>query len=197
MSRPRNMVRWLLLIDRIDAGELSLANALSWPDLSLRDRTDLTMWVEYERRRRQWLRLDTRSVVRRSFRLLRSFLSPEQRRQLRNSRSFRIDTPGGRHFRVWLIQHAHIEEVGQHGQRWLAHWSFCIHPPLQDDGLTPVPPADVALSALLMLMADEEWFLKEANPSPSPFMRRRVVEMVRSGAIELEPGVREALGIAA
>lgn len=177
--------RLLKLVESVDRGERTLANALSWPDLDLIERVQLPHFVEYERRRLQWRRPSTRRAVRRSFRLLRSFLDESQRRQLRNTRSFRFQTASGKHYRIWLLWDANIEEVRPHGQRWYAYWSFCIHPPLTQDGLQPVPPADVALGQLLMLLDSEDRFLETANPTPRRPIKRMVARMVREGRLSV------------
>jgi len=110
---------------------------------------------------------------RRAMALLRALVTPEQRRTLRTQRAFVVEV-NGRAYRI----HANTgsaQRVVRRGSRYWIEGVFCYHEELTD--LAPgaaagvlvvrdVPPADRAIGVLLMLLADEERFLAEANFRP-------------------------------
>ena len=49
----------------------------------------------------------------------------------------------------------------RHGRRWFVRRHFCLHE--QSLLVLPMPPADLALTHLLWLLADEQEFLRLAN----------------------------------
>ena len=124
------------------------------------ERQEILAVLRYELR----LRLDrarqaeTRPARRRAMALLRRFLSPAQSASLDRSGHFTVTTPRGRFFRL-SPRHARIEEVQRHGTRCYAVRSFCLHP----DPLRALPAPDVTLAQVLLLLADEGAFLREAN----------------------------------
>lgn len=107
------------------------------------------------RLQRQTLSLKVR---RKAYRLLRRFLTPEQDAQLRRKREIPVTTASGRTYRL-LPNTGAVHEVERHGSRYFVVRSFCLHP----DDTVPLPPADVTLSQLLLLVADEEEFRRLAN----------------------------------
>lgn len=89
--------------------------------------------------------------------LLRRYLNAEQKRMLRACRYFNIEGSAGGLYRlgphtgmVWIVE--------RHGKRFYSMDSFCYHDPEGE-----LPPADVTLGQLLLLLTDEPKFLAEAN----------------------------------
>lgn len=96
-------------------------------------------------------------------RLLRSYLSPVQRRQLRTRKNFLCVGSQGGVYRL-LPRWAGVERVERHGQHWFARASYCLHDFAADSpDRKKLPAADVSLSHLLLLSADEGAFLAAAN----------------------------------
>lgn len=98
---------------------------------------------------------------RRAFRLLRSLLSPEQRRTLRTRKDFLVTGSLGGSYRL-SPRHGWTERVKRHGSRWFVQASYCFH----DDRTNAdeaMPNADLAIAHMLLLVADEGEFLARAN----------------------------------
>lgn len=94
---------------------------------------------------------------RKAYKLLRRLLSPLQQEQLRTRREFYATSPkSGKTYR-FCPSRGTVEEVALHGTRYFVRGRFCIHP---ED---PLPPADVTISQLLLLSADEDAFWAQAN----------------------------------
>lgn len=93
---------------------------------------------------------------RRAKRLLREYLTEQQRHELRSCRYFTAVGSAGGRYRFWPETGAlfHLE---QHGMRWYGVVSFCYHA----DGY--LPGADLSLAHLLELTSDEPAFLAKAN----------------------------------
>ena len=99
-----------------------------------------------------------RKGQRRAMRLLRSLLTPEQRRRLRTSKNVLVHTTGGT-YRLWPGQGL-AEAMERHGKNWYCRTQFCLHDEPDENAM---PPADVAIAHLLLLMTDEGEFLRLAN----------------------------------
>jgi hypothetical protein len=54
-----------------------------------------------------------------------------------------------------------VDRIVRHGQRWFRRTAYCVH----DDPDDPdaMPPADLTVAHLLMVLADEAEFLATAN----------------------------------
>lgn len=96
---------------------------------------------------------------RKAMRLLRTLLSPEQRRTLRAGRYFYVTTRSGATFRFWP-RAGSTDRVARHGTRWYSKSSFCLHDAENDQQM---PPADLVIAHLLLISADEAKFLEMAN----------------------------------
>ncbi|HXJ56432.1 MAG TPA: hypothetical protein VNU68_07180 [Verrucomicrobiae bacterium] len=94
-----------------------------------------------------------------AMRLLRSLLSPEQRRTLRVSKCFYATSPGGATFR-FIPRVGQTARVERHGSRYFRVSTFCLH---DEEGTDKMPPADIALAHMLLIKADEERFFAMAN----------------------------------
>lgn len=94
---------------------------------------------------------------RKAMRLLKSWLTPVQVRQLRRSQRFMARGSDGGMYRLFPTVGL-IEKIERHGQRWFAKWSYCFH----DDG-RELPPADLSLAHFCHVTTDEPDFLARAN----------------------------------
>jgi hypothetical protein len=121
-------------------------------DLERRDILALYVYTVSTRRER-----DTRAQ-RAASRLLRSLLNSTQRRSLRQSGYFYVTVQGGSTYRL-LPRIGRTERVARHGCRWFAKQWFCLHD--ADEGR--MPPADLIVAHLLLLVTDEAEFLRLAN----------------------------------
>jgi hypothetical protein len=95
---------------------------------------------------------------RKAVKLLRSLLSAEQRKSIRNNGYFHIQVRSGNYYRIHPNMYP-TKRVEKHGKRMFALGSYCLHPDLD----LHIPHGDVAVSHMLMLKTDEEEFLKLAN----------------------------------
>lgn len=137
-----------------------LPPATHWQDgtpITDEEACDLVALLRYARQRAR--RKDFAISQRRAMKLLRSLLNDIQRRQLRESKSFRVATPGGNTYRLWP-RTAHVERVRLHRSRYFVVDCYCLH---DDDDDDKMPPADVTIAHLLLLLADEPAFEAEAN----------------------------------
>jgi len=106
---------------------------------------------------------DAKPAKRLAMRLLRSFLTDEQRAQLRRGRSFRVVGSAGGLYRLWPYGGG-VERVERHGSRWFAVRSLCLHDYAADaPDRQRIPRGDLSLQHLLLLRADEPAFLAAAN----------------------------------
>ncbi len=92
--------------------------------------------------------------------LLHRHLSPEQADRLRRKGEFYATLKSGNTYRI-DARRGRTEEVTRHGKRWFVKRRFCLHE--QSLLRLHMPPADLALTHLLWLLADEQEFLKMAN----------------------------------
>lgn len=96
---------------------------------------------------------------RKARRLLRSLLTPGQRATLSRLGYFYVTAPSGTAYRL-DPRRGRAERVDRHKGRYFAKRSYCLHD-AQDAG--KMPPADVTIAHMLLLMADESAFLATAN----------------------------------
>lgn len=139
------------------------ATALRIADFSIA--VDMMDWSDWTEQQRQDCHAVACYIIRgrarhepqkRALKLLRSWLTPEQRAELRSHRQITvIGTAGGR-YRIYP-QTGTTVRVERHGSRWFGKASFCLHPDHW------IPPADIALAHLLNLRTDEPGFLARAN----------------------------------
>lgn len=97
---------------------------------------------------------------RKAMKLLRSLLSPDQKRQLRQGKVFVVVAPSGNGYR-FCPQSGSVIRVTRHGDRWFRLTSYCLHDDRDDPDA--MPPADLTVTHLLMILADEQEFLATAN----------------------------------
>lgn len=108
--------------------------------------------IQYERRRRGT------PEQRKAMRLLRTWLTPEQRGELQRRRYFSVTGSAGGRYRI-MPGSGVTAKLERHGAREFGHaCSYCLH-----DELGELPKADVALAHLLLLTTDEPRFLSLAN----------------------------------
>lgn len=114
-------------------------------------------YVERMRAAREYLRGEAQ---RRAMALLRSLLTREQRRQIGREKCFTATAPSGNRYRFFPGTGA-VVRITKHGSRWFRHTSYCVHD--ERDDPDAMPPADLTVAHLLMIMADEPGFLATAN----------------------------------
>lgn len=98
-----------------------------------------------------------RKRQRRALRLLRSYLTEDQKAELRRSRKFTVRGPSGNVYRL-IPNTGAVQRVSIHGKNGYIESLYCYHDPERE-----LPPADLTLAHLLLLANDEERFLREAN----------------------------------
>lgn len=124
---------------------------------------------------------------RRAWRLLRSWLAPEQRRQLTVCGYFDVEGTAGGRYRLWPRPGLTCR-LRRHGRRWYEVARFCLHDAEQD-----LPPADLCLAHYVMIATDEPAFLAQANEWPREILcwsgdyRRRMNAARQARAAGLEP----------
>lgn len=101
-----------------------------------------------------------KEAQKRAMGLLKEYLTPQQRAQVRNG--FILILPSGGTYRL-CPRCGITEQVTRHGKRWFVKTRFCLHE--QSLIHEPMPPADLVLTHFLMLHADEDEFLRLANHS--------------------------------
>jgi hypothetical protein len=107
---------------------------------------------------------------------------------------FLATCPSGHTYRL-TPRRGLAERVTFHGRRWFVSVAYCLH----DDGPDRMPPADVTLAHLLLLLSDETGFLLLANASDrrdqlwnGPYRRRlRAARIARAAAARLDPDARD------
>jgi hypothetical protein len=125
------------------------------------------LWI-YRRQQlgRQRRAARRRPAQRQALRLLRRYLSPAQLAGLRRNGEFLVTLKSGTAYRI-DARRGRTEEVTRHGRRFYVRRRFCLHEHVSQTGDTtfvlPMPPADLALTHLLWLLADEQEFLNAAN----------------------------------
>lgn len=89
-------------------------------------------------------------------RLLASWLTPSERRQLRRRGYVHVRGSAGGWYRIH--PHSGANKIERHGRRWFTKADYCLH-----DAEQELPRADVALAHYLWLVTDEPAFLRMAN----------------------------------
>lgn len=130
--------------------------SLEW-NLTTEEWVRLATLVVDEKKRRARVEKEREAVQQRARRLLRSYLTKAQRKELRDRRHVRvIGSAGGRYKLYPGTGVAYGCEL--HGTRWFGVKSYCLH-----DADRVMPPADVTLGQMLLLLSDEPSFLATAN----------------------------------
>ena len=101
-----------------------------------------------------------KTAQRKAQRLLRTWLTDEQRRELARRQAFDVvGTLGGRYrLRPSMGCTGRIE---RHGKNYYESATYCLH-----DDAAELPPADLTLTHYLMIVTDEADFLAQANEYP-------------------------------
>ncbi len=141
---------------RLAHGQVEIL-ALPWREMSEDQQKNLLALARYESRRMAWQASRKSGAQKRARGLLRSLLSKEQRRQLRSSHGFQVVGSLGGRYRLHP-ETGSAERLERHGKRWFGVVRYCLHDPGRE-----LPPADVSVSHLLLLRADEGEFLRVAN----------------------------------
>ncbi len=163
-----------------------------WADgtaITLQEAADVRdLWV-YRRQQlgREFVRQRRRGSQHKAMRLLRRYLSPGQLASLRRNGEFLLELPSGTAYRL-DARRGRTEEVTRHGRRWFVRRRFCLHE--HSLLVLPMPPADLVLTHMLLLLADEREFLETANATDArdelwngPYARRlREARLARTNA---------------
>lgn len=140
------------LADRVFADPEAAATL----EVASEDAEVLALLVEYARRRQHRNNRDP-LAQKRAMTLFRSFLNAEQQSQLRRRGFIYTQVPSGNVYRI-CPRVALTMRAERHGKRIYGVTSYCYH-----DAGHELPPADLALAHLLLLLADEDEFLRAAN----------------------------------
>ncbi len=138
---------------------------LTWEDgtaITREEQDDIVLLRAYVYRVQRHRNRD-RKPQRTAMRLLRSFLSTTQTAQLRSNKAFLVETPSGKSYRLYPRMGT-VEQVTRHGRSWFVFRRFCLHDDPDASG-SRMPPADLSLAHMLLLLADEAEFLRLANAS--------------------------------
>lgn len=133
---------------------------LRWDDgseVTTADRIDLNAIRAYRQRQLAYKHRDRRPQQK-AMRLLRKFLSASQRTQLKRGKAFVVVAPSGHAYRLHP-KTGSVAQVTTHGRRQFAAVRYCLH----DDPEGKMPPADLSLAHMLLLLSDEAAFLATAN----------------------------------
>jgi hypothetical protein len=142
-----------------------------WADgdsINAEEMRDIFILAVYEIRRRNCY---DRRAQRKALRLIRRFLTPVQKRQMRDCKYFHLTVASGAVYRLYPYR-GRTGRVELHKTRFFETQSFCLHdfPEANEDtprrADRPMPPADVTLAHLLLLSCDEDEFLRTANMTP-------------------------------
>ena len=137
------------------------ADDFHWSDGSEMTRQEFLDVIRLRTYHRQLNKPKQREAQRKAMALLRKYLSPAHKIELRRNGVFHYTTNSGATYRV-DPRRGRTERVTRHGSRWFVAVRFCLH----DDRDVPsdaMPPADLALTHLLLLLSDESEFLRIAN----------------------------------
>lgn len=92
--------------------------------------------------------------------LFRSFLDSQQQATLRHRGFAHVATASGTMYRIYPHRGT-TYRAERHGTRVYGTTAYCYH-----DASHELPKADVALAHMLLLLADEDAFLRAANATP-------------------------------
>jgi len=137
-------------------GEITAEEA---QELHHADYREVVALLQYELDRRRWEadKKKRAKAQRRARALLRSFLTPQQKKHLRDRRGFFVRGSLGGMYRLHPATGT-VYRVEKHGKRWFGVIRYCLH---DEDNV--MPPADLSLGQMLLLLSDEQAFLDEAN----------------------------------
>ncbi len=121
---------------------------------------DSAAWSEFFREYAQRQVKRNSAAQRRAMTLFRSFLDPRQHATLRHRGFVCVVTASGTAYRVNPYRGI-THRAERHGARVYGVTAYCYH-----DASHELPRADVALAHMLLLLADEDAFLRAANATP-------------------------------
>lgn len=98
-----------------------------------------------------------KTAQRKAQRLLRTWLTPEQRESLKRKQQFIVVGSLGGRYRL-MPRMGRTARIERHGTRDFETATYCLH-----DDASELPAADLALAHYLMIMTDEADFLAQAN----------------------------------
>lgn len=151
----------LRLVALVRDGAISVAELMDYPRYDICSEEEVRTvcgLVLYEIKR-----LKIEEGQKKAIPLLRSFLTPQQLREMRGSRgSFYMRGSAGGEYRI-CVHGGFAERVEWHGKRRYTSSRFCYHDPAGE-----LPPADIALAQMFLLAVDEPGFLEAANEQPWP-----------------------------
>lgn len=167
----------LALARRVVNHEIAFDGSDELDALTEAERREVCVLAVYELQRRH-----RPANQRTAMRLLRSWLTPQQARELSMRGHVTVVGSLGGVYRL-RPQNALCERVERHGKNWYRVATYCYH-----DVDSELPAADVSLAQLLILATDEARFRAEANETKcwpecwdSEYMRRRAA--IRRGAV--------------
>lgn len=146
------------LAKRLALGDVA-PDFVDWDSMSEKEARNIAALAIYEIRCIRWKewRRVRGPAQRRARSLLRSFLTPAQNRQLMRSRFFLVVGNAGGIYRL-VPESGSVARVEKHGSRYYATTRYCLHDPDEE-----MPPADVTLGQMLLLLCDEPAFIAQAN----------------------------------
>lgn len=157
------------------------ATGRTWVDgseITAEEAADIrALWVyRQEQIERQVSKKKRRKAQSKALRVLRRYLSTGQLAGLRRKGEFYLTLPSGNTYRL-DARRGRTEDVARHGKRYFVRRRFCLHE--HSLLVLPMPPADLALTHFLLLLADEQEFLSLANATNAndmlwhgPWLRR-------------------------
>ena len=161
--------------------DLTIAvDMFDWSPYSDREREDVLALGLYILRQRSRAEPQQRALG-----LFRSWLSAEERAELRTRRHVTVTGSLGGRYRIMPATGVTVH-IELHGQRWFGRSSFCLHP---DEW---VPPADVALAHYLGLRTDEAAFLRDANEHRSDLWDGAYIRRLRAARERRQQQARAA-----
>jgi len=127
--------------------------------ITAREQCEIVLAVIYDfpRRRRR-----VKHAQRKAMRLLRSYLSADQRRQLRQRGEFMVHASHGGVYRI-CPSTGNVWGVELHGRHYFGVRTYCYHDPENE-----LPDADLSVAHLMLLSCDEPAFLAAANVRERP-----------------------------
>lgn len=174
----------LALVDRLVRGALSADDLMGMPDVGEDDKRDALALGLYVLRQRIRRAAERAGPAGRAMALFRSFLTEAQRAELRRRRAIRIVGSAGGLYRLQPTTGS-VGLLERHGSRWYEVVTYCLHdaPVAADEPVTRglaaalgygaaailaatggrMPPADLSLAHMLLLLADEGEFRRLAN----------------------------------
>lgn len=148
---------WMMRVVRALAdGAMTADELMDNHDLTSKQRATIFHLAVYEI---QYQARHHNKAQRRAYRLLRRFLSPKQRSDLRTKRYFNVVSSSGRLYRLRPSTGA-VYMVEHHRTRDFEKIAYCIHSELKR-----IPAADETIAHMMLLQTDEDRFLDIAHIS--------------------------------